>query len=365
MTISGKPLSGPIVSGRPVRWPGPRPVPPGSAIPPTTPPPDPGPITPGPRGEPPPKVDPPDTIYPGGQPPTPDPTPSGIAPDWSDANVLTQHRAGQYRVRAWVRDALVLDRTLPFTGMTQQTYINECVHAHLRFAPNTDVEPWPVRPGMADSRKGMTGKERLMADTDKPTAEQELLAGLAELRHGLAVLGDQIANMATGQAILGDQIAALTARLDGQPTQPPAQPVDDDAEFWEQFLAAADPDPERFEPETFTEYSRGRVLYQWRAEYTPLGKRIYPTYPVALQMDYIRAMADPASTQARLFIAQGIDREAATYAILSGRVNDLFDTGFSSRPHVQIAALAGKSAADLFAADIAADKQGGTPGIGG
>ena len=343
--ISGKPLSGPIVSGRPVRWPGPRPVPPGSAIPPTTPPPDPGPITPpGPRGEPPPKVDPPDGIAPGGQPPTPGPTPSGIAPDWSDANVLTQHRAGQYRVRAWVRDALVLDRTLPFTGMTQQTYINECVHAHLRFAPNTQTEPWPVRPGMADSRKDMTGKETLMAD--KPTVEQEILAGLAELRHGLA--------------ILGDQIAALTARLDGQPPQPPAPAEDPDVEFWRMFFSTPIPDPGTFTPEVFTAYDRGRVLYQWLANHTPLGKRIYRD--VAGQMATLRVMwEDSEDRRSLMFQEAGLDFEAAVYAVLSGRCDDLFATGFGARPKDQILALTGKTAEQLLLADIAGDKQGGTP----
>ena len=346
MTISGKPLSGPIVSGRPVRWPGPRPVPPGSAIPPTTPPPDPGPITPpGPRGEPPPKVDPPDTVFPGGQPPTPDPGPSGIASDWSDACVLTQHYAGKYRVRAWVRGALVLDRTLGYTEMTQQAYINECVHAHLRFAPNTQTEPWPVRPGAGKS----ASKEKLMAD-DKPTIEQELLAGLAELRHGLA--------------ILGDQIAALTARLDGQPPQPHAPAEDPDVEFWRMFFSTPLPDAETFTPEAFTSYDRGRVLYQWLANHTPLGKRIYRD--VAGEMATLRVMwEDSEDRRSLMFQEAGVDFETAVYAILSGRCDDLFATGFGARPRDQIAAIAGKSAADLFAADIAADKQGGTPGIGG
>ena len=339
--ISGKPLSGP---GRPVRWPGPRPVPPGSAIPPTTPPPDPGPITPpGPRGTPPPKVDPPDTITPGGQPPTPDPTPTGIAPDWSDACVLVRHRAGSYWVDVWLGGRLVRASVIGFVSLNQD-WLNRDIHGVLRFAPNTDVEPWPVRPGMADSRKDMAGKEKLMADT--PTIEQELLAGLAELRHGLADLGDQI--------------AALTARLDGQPTQPPAQPVDDDAEFWAQFLAAADPDPETFEPEQFSAYSRGRVLYQWRANYTPLAKRVYRD--VAAEMTLIRKMYDdPACREAMMFQREGIDWETAVYAILSGSVDDLFSTDFAARPLNQIRALAGKDAAALFAADIAGDKQGGTP----
>lgn len=348
MTISGKPLSGPIVSGRPVRWPGPRPVPPGSAIPPTTPPPDPGPITPpGPRGTPPPKVDPPDTITPGGQPPTPDPTPTGIAPDWSDACVLTQHYAGQYRIRVWSRGAVVLDRTLGFTEMTQQAYINECVHTHLRFAPNTLVEPWPVRPGNAQKS---ASKEKLMAD-EKPTVEQEILAGLAELRHGLAVLGDQI--------------AALTARFDAPVTpEPPAQPADDDAEFWRMFFSAPIPDPGAFAPEVFTQYDRGRVLYQWLANHTPLGKRIYRD--VAGEMATLRVMwEDSEDRRSLMFQEAGVDFETAVYAILSGRCDDLFATGFGARPRDQIAAIAGKSAADLFAADIAGDKQGGSPGIGG
>ena len=342
MTISGKPLSGPIVSGRPVRWPGPRPVPPGSAIPPTTPPPDPGPITPpGPRGEPPPKVDPPDTVFPGGQPPTPDPGPSGIASDWSDACVLTQHYAGKYRVRAWVRGALVLDRTLGYTEMTQQAYINECIHTYLRFAPNTQTEPWPVRPGAGKS----ASKEKLMAD-DKPTIEQELLAGLAELRHGLA--------------ILGDQIAALTARLDGQPPQPHAPAEDPDVEFWRMFFSTPLPDAETFTPEAFTSYDRGRVLYQWLANHTPLGKRIYRD--VAGEMATLRVMwEDSEDRRSLMFQEAGVDFETAVYAILSGRCDDLFATGFGARPRDQIAAIAGKSAADLFAADIAADKQGGTP----
>ena len=348
MTISGKPLSGPIVSGRPVRWPGPRPVPPGSAIPPTTPPPDPGPITPpGPRGEPPPKVDPPDTVFPGGQPPTPDPGPTGIASDWSDACVLTQHYAGKYRVRAWVRGALVLDRTLGFAEMIQQTYINECVHAHLRFAPNTDVEPWPSKPSTAAQKSA--SKEKLMADGEITLAEV-----LAQIQ--VLILNSEQVNK---------RLSAIEEHLAGAETeQPPAPPVDDDTEFWAQFTAAVDPDPATFEPEQFVAYERGRVLYQWRANFTPLAKRVYRD--VAAEMSLIRKMYDdPTCREAMMFQREGIDWETAVYAILSGSVDDLFDTGFAARPLNQIRALAGKSSADLFAANIAGDKQGGTPGIGG
>jgi len=261
--------------------------------------------------------------------------------------VLVRHRAGSYWVDVWLGGRLVRASVIGFVSLNQD-WLNRDIHGVLRFAPNTDVEPWPVRPGMADSRKDMTGKETLMAD--KPTVEQEILAGLAELRHGLA--------------ILGDQIAALTARLDGQPPQPHAPAEDPDVEFWRMFFSTPLPDAETFTPEAFTSYDRGRVLYQWLANHTPLGKRIYRD--VAGEMATLRVMwEDSEDRRSLMFQEAGVDFETAVYAILSGRCDDLFATGFGARPRDQIAAIAGKSAADLFAADIAADKQGGTPGIGG
>lgn len=182
----------------------------------------------------------------------------------------------------------------------------------------------------------------------------------------LAEVLAQIQVLIVNSEQVNKRLSAIEEHLAGAETeQPPAPPADDDTEFWDQFCAAPDPDPEAFEPEMFTSYSRGRVLYQWRAQYTPLGKLYYPQYPVGLQMDYIRAMRDPASAQAARFIRHGVDFETAVYAILSGRCNDLFDSGFAARPDAQISIVAGKTAEQLFAADIAGDKQGGSPGIGG
>ena len=161
---------------------------------------------------------------------------------------------------------------------------------------------------------------------------------------------------------MNKRLSAIEEHLAGaEQEQPPAPPpANDDTEFWKQFIAAPDPDPGAFTPEVFSAYERGRVLYQWRAGYTPTGKRVFRN--VAAEMSLIRKMYDdPACHKAMMFQREGIDWETAVYAILSGSVDDLFSTDFAARPLNQIRALAGKDAAALFAADIAGDKQGGTP----
>lgn len=158
------------------------------------------------------------------------------------------------------------------------------------------------------------------------------------------------------------RLLAIEEHLAGaEQEQPPAPPpANDDTEFWAQFIAAPDPDPETFEPERFLAYERGRVLYQWRANYTPLAKRVFRN--VAAEMALIRDIyADPAHPVALLFQRYGVDVECAVYSILSGSVDDLFDSGFGARPEAQIMALQGKSAADLFTRDIGQPTGGGTP----
>jgi hypothetical protein len=170
----------------------------------------------------------------------------------------------------------------------------------------------------------------------------------------------------TSQQVLLEHVAAIEEALVVKTPEPP-KPTDDDAEFWAQFLGAPDPDPETFEPEVFESYSRGRVLYQWRAEYAPTGKRIYPQVPVAKRMALIRDMAAaPDSHDISVWCrAHGVDFETFVYAVLAGYCDGLLlDSGFGWRID-ELTSLPGKTAADLFARDIAGAVDGGTPGIGG
>ena len=209
----------------------------------------------------------------------------------------------------------------------------------------TTVPPWPL------SR----------AETTAKAVKGALMA--AEVT--LADLAAQIQVLMLNSEQVNSRLASIEEHLAGaeteQPPTPPA-PVDDDAEFWAQFLAAVDPDPETFEPEQFTWYDRGRVLYQWRAEYTPTGKRIYPVVPVARKMDYIRKMWAADSAEAQPWIQAGVDRETAVYGILAGYCDGVFESGFGARPMNDILPLAGKTAVTLFAKDIGGAVPGGTPG---
>lgn len=227
------------------------------------------------------------------------------------------------------------------------------------------VNGQPINVPASDKAKAMIAFEKLIpafvqsagtvrdlkAVDDPPVSEPSL----AEMFAAIQVL---IANSEQ----VNTRLAAIEEHLAGVTPEPPAQPpADDDAEFWAQFLAATDPDPETFEPEVFDFYSRGRVLYQWRAEYTPAGKRIYPRVLVVRKMDYIRRMYQPDSAEAQPWIQAGVPFETAVYGILAGYCDGVFDTGLGARPMNDILPLAGKSAADLFAKDIAAAGQGGTP----
>lgn len=159
---------------------------------------------------------------------------------------------------------------------------------------------------------------------------------------------------------VNSRLGKIEEHLAGVTSETPP-PADDDAEFWKQFMAAPLPDPDTFKPEAFTVYERGRVLYQWLAQYTPKGARIYT--PVDKYMTLIRAMyADPLHPVSQAFQVEGISFESAVYAILSGRVDDAAATPtLASRWYGQVVALGKHDAQWMFDKDIAEAGQGGTP----
>jgi len=310
----------------------------------------------------PPVINPPDPVIPPGTPPgdivpitvTPvdpnPPPPAAVIPPhgqpgvWSDGWMLFRQQGGAIVVDASTGSRSVTEVKQVFSDQrVAQSLVNQMLGLLWTSARATTIEPWPVRPAstMSKSLRGNTMPDITLAD-----------------------LAAQIQVLIINSEQVNSRLAAIEEHLAGAETeQPPAPPAtDDDAEFWAQFLAAVDPDPETFEPEVFDFYARGRVLYQWRAEYTPTGKRIYPAVPVARKMDYIRKMWAADSAEAQPWIQAGVDRETAVYGILAGWCDEVFATGFGARPQSAILPLAGKSAADLFAKDIGGVVPGGTPG---
>jgi len=147
----------------------------------------------------------------------------------------------------------------------------------------------------------------------------------------------------------------------GVPSEP--KPVED---FWAWFVSQPNPDPAAFEPVTYEVYSRD-VLMQWRAQYSPLGVRVYGAVSVPNKMDYVRKMRDPLSPEAQIFIGNGVEQETAVYAILSGRCNEVFGSAgkLGDRAINDVLPLKGKTAEELFARDIAGAVAGGHAGQGG